>query len=520
MTATSEKVAATSSPPADDGEGTRLLSLHDELTLGGFMEVGDDYLRKDPSQTTAEDASSAPSPFALPSPEEAQRLPALLRLLSAARPLSSVPSLGLELVLGEDEGDDNASGDGDGGKRRREEEIREAIDPVIQQAVDRLEDRAALYSAAEGVEFVACQLAPRVTRKLSKVPSLVRGGDGGGSPPYADSAGWQTDALEVAASNPLTPSAPVSSSAPQSAAAGAAAAAKGGKKKKRRKGDSGAPVAPDEDGDEYEDDNDLSDVNLGELADDVPGNAAAAAGTEQTSRKRPPGRLRESIVLFGSEDSLESTATKTLSELALLVVQSLKTAPPTDCDYGVDGGGDGDDGAGNGGHKDRDDDEDDAAAGRGAATSKADTRGGGVGGQRGRRKDKNASGSGGNADGAEGNKVGVDTTTAEAPERNTSSSDVNTAASRLVIPIDDAILSEARRGGGGQQQQQSSSDDGGASKTSSSCAAVGAMIGCDLPSTVAALMHHVPVLRHSHVAVRNEMQLQAYWRKGTAGVSE
>ena len=73
-----------------------------------------------------------------PDEEEIARLPLFLRLLTQARPLSSVPF------------------------RNKPPHA----DQLIDEAVARLEDRAAMYSSAETVQTVACHLAPAVCRKF------------------------------------------------------------------------------------------------------------------------------------------------------------------------------------------------------------------------------------------------------------------------------------------------------------------------------------------------------------------
>lgn len=80
---------------------------------------------------------------------EMRRLPTLLRVLAAARPLSSVPAFGAL----ESNTDDHE-------------------DELLNEAVRRLESRAAIYSVAEGVEVTACHLAPAVCRKVSKLKPL------------------------------------------------------------------------------------------------------------------------------------------------------------------------------------------------------------------------------------------------------------------------------------------------------------------------------------------------------------
>lgn len=88
-----------------------------------------------------------------PTLEEMNRLPTLLRLLSSSRPLSSIPTF-------------------------RPQDEKEATpssgDRTIDHAVDRLEDRACIYTQAEGVEVVACHLAPAVCRGISRLPPLEK----------------------------------------------------------------------------------------------------------------------------------------------------------------------------------------------------------------------------------------------------------------------------------------------------------------------------------------------------------
>ncbi|GAX11511.1 hypothetical protein FisN_22Lh202 [Fistulifera solaris] len=110
---------------------TLKLSLHDGIALGE-IEMGL------PTQPT-------------PSAPEMRRLPTLLRILAAARPLSSVPAFDTTKHQENDSHND---------------------DKVLQEAVRRLEQRAAIYSIAEGVEVTAVHLAPAVCRKISKLKPL------------------------------------------------------------------------------------------------------------------------------------------------------------------------------------------------------------------------------------------------------------------------------------------------------------------------------------------------------------
>jgi len=215
------------------------LSLHDSLSLG--------------------EVETGLSTEIRPVVEEVHRLPALLRLLSSSRPLSSIPSF------------------------KPEDSIEESRDEVIEEAVQRLEDRAALYSVAEGVEVTACHLAPSVCRKISKLSPLEKDSNGV----------YKTEQLSVLTQNPVNPCF------------------------KRRKLSMGVPeqstsdyIQPDEaQPSEDENEDDISDVEMG----------------NDDQKRRRLSSERESYIP-ASEDSQEATVTKTLSELVSLVVQSLSTS--------------------------------------------------------------------------------------------------------------------------------------------------------------------------------------------------
>jgi hypothetical protein len=94
------------------------LSLHDALALGQYEEA-------------------LPATAASPDIAEVHRLPVLLRLLSASRPLASLPDL--KQIVTQDEEPTNTG----------------PVDDWLDDVVQRLEDRAALYSAAEEMEVLA-----------------------------------------------------------------------------------------------------------------------------------------------------------------------------------------------------------------------------------------------------------------------------------------------------------------------------------------------------------------------------
>jgi hypothetical protein len=86
--------------------------------------------------------------------EEIHRLPLFLRLLSAAQPLAAIPVL----------------------LPNREGSNKDVIstDPLLNSVVSKLEDVAATYSEAEGIDVLMAHHAPTVSRKLSKLPPLKR----------------------------------------------------------------------------------------------------------------------------------------------------------------------------------------------------------------------------------------------------------------------------------------------------------------------------------------------------------
>jgi hypothetical protein len=294
----------------------KALSLHDSISLGE-VELGLSCEHR-------------------PSEEEMRRLPLLLRLLSSSRPLSSIPTFPLPPIEGGG-GDGGANNGNDNEGTNDNDELvsskSDTTDDVIQQAVNRLEDRAALYSAAEGVEVVACHLAPYVCRKISRLAPLQRtkvkattGGSGSGAGATAKTAGggeFGTDELARLAANPVLASTSRSSSTATATA-------------KRQKMSSEA--SDDLQTDNLDEDEDMADVNSG--------GDATATQNANNKRRRASSAAHESVLAAGnSEDSQEATVTKTLSELALLVVQSLQsTATPRKEDNDGGGGGGGEEG--------------------------------------------------------------------------------------------------------------------------------------------------------------------------------
>lgn len=297
------------------------LDLHDALALGQYesaLAVG--------LSTTTDEGSSTPDnpPDEAPPAEDAtpttltemHRLPLLLRLLSASRPLSSLPNLTAEVdanepTLAAAEKTSPATED-------------DKADAWLDKVVQGLEDRAALYSAAEGVEVLAGHLAPHVCRKWSKLSALPR---------------QQVDAPHGAGG--LVVYDP--SSLEQAVYHG------GGKRRKLSETSFGGSSA--------DEGNVLSEYNTRMEGVEEDGEEEAAAAEEDAHRHKrrkqssslllpprpsisvtgvdatPPLRRQSTATLsereFAAEDSQQALATKSWTELALLVAQSLRQPLPS-----------------------------------------------------------------------------------------------------------------------------------------------------------------------------------------------
>lgn len=294
-------------------------SLHDLLALGQ-LEVA-----LAPEKRPSIDHDDHPERQT----DEIRRLPLLLRMLSASQPLSSIPSLKTDqpqhTVTSED-GED-------------------AVDPLVDQVVARLERVAASHAVAERVDASTSYHAPVTCRKISSLLPLKRD---------ANKLEWNTRDLASVAASPLGP--PL--------------------KKKRRERLAKMPA----DGEAMDEDNgDEDDVMSVDETMDAPLDQGIQTNEDPAA----------------SSDSQEAMTTKSLMEIAKLVVASLE---PTTT------------------HENKDEED---------------------------------------------------------------------GKSSLLLPVTtDSLLSEA-----------ASDLDGG-------CA--GAVGGFDFRASVAALMHHAPVLRHEHVAVRQK----------------
>ena len=334
----------TSSSSGDDPskEEPISLSLHDSLALGE-IEAGLLAQKQNRSEI-----------------DEIQRLPVLLRLLSSSRPLSSIPTFDTATEESESEVAANST----------------PIDELANEVVARLEDVAATYSVAEGVDVVACHLAPTICRNLSKLPPLKK---------RKRDCQWETNDLVVIGATPRSRQ----------------------NKKRRRDSDTQSLTRTDSADELNLETDDLSAEEAGGAggmsSDDDDKIAGSLHGGYSSSNRRYSRRASADAGITGSEDSQEEVVSKTLSDLSALVVASLEPI----------------------------------------------------------RADSN-------------DKAGEEGTTAFLRKGN------------LALAMDDSALSEPSRG----------------QMTTTTAESVGdVMTGSDLGATVAALMHHAPVLRHRHVAV-------------------
>lgn len=260
-----ESATSSSSPPVS-------MSLHDCLSLGE-IEAGltwrqtigcdqngnEDDKKNDDSRKQEEYLRS----------EEVQRLPYLLRLLSSTRPLASIHPF---VASKKEESDDRPPDAKDTSER----------DEYLDRIVDRLEDVAANYSVAGGIDVLTNHLAPAVAKNLSRLPSLKRSGDE-----------WKTQDLAAVARDPIAKRKRRRSSLAK-------------KRVKTEGGDTQNEDALGATSDEGDDDKDMMDIVMDETIDD----------------RRNSFHRRDSMIV-AAEDSQESTVIKTLSELASLVVASL-----------------------------------------------------------------------------------------------------------------------------------------------------------------------------------------------------
>jgi hypothetical protein len=221
-------------------------SLHDWLALGD-LEVA-----FDPEKRNEEDLDRRN--------DEIRRLPLLLRILSASQPLSSIPSIT----------QDTKSVEG-------------TTDPLVDDVVSRIEDVAATYSEAEGVDALTSHHAPSICRKISRLSPLKR---------EKRKRQWKIQDLASVAASPV-----------------------GGSPRKKRRQSSGGLLTVGEEIQANDNESENEEVSSDDdmSVEDDADNAAHG----QRSDTRVEARA-------ASADSQEAMTTRCLTEIASLVVASLE----------------------------------------------------------------------------------------------------------------------------------------------------------------------------------------------------
>ena len=224
---------------------------YEEPSLHDWLALGDLEVALAPEKRDEDDLDRRK--------DEIRHLPLLLRILSASQPLSSIPSI-----------------------IEQHTESVEGTDPLVDEVVSRLEDVAATYSAAEGVDALTSYHAPSICRKISRLPPLKR---------QKRKGQWKIQDLASVAASPV-----------------------GGSPRKKRRHSEGLSSAGDEilANDVENDDNDVSgddDMSVEDSAGD------AAQGQRSDTRVEAKA---------ASADSQEAMTTRCLTEIASLVVASLE----------------------------------------------------------------------------------------------------------------------------------------------------------------------------------------------------
>ena len=324
-----------------------MYKLHDSVALGNF-EQGLLRNRRRRCPTSRDDHNDDNNHNDNEEEEwqkaEVERLPLLLRILSQSRPLATSTtsvwtSLQKQKQQEQQENQDTQDELKNPDTKDDDQHSSDTYDSELERAVQRLEDRAAVYSVSESVEVVACHLSPFVCRKIAKLPPLHR---------TKTDHSWNTAPLMAVALNPSSSrfqQAPSQHQHNQRASGAASTQTKRAKTtpQQHHTSDAGATTG-DEDlslgdrDDEHEDqEEDDSDVELSQQPQDsrhclappprVPKRKSLSSlGSTITTTTTTGTGERESILLARgeAEDSQEAFCTKTLSELALVVAGYLQ----------------------------------------------------------------------------------------------------------------------------------------------------------------------------------------------------
>uniref|UniRef100_A0A7S4M5P6 Uncharacterized protein n=1 Tax=Odontella aurita TaxID=265563 RepID=A0A7S4M5P6_9STRA len=148
-------------------------STHNALSLGEIAEA----LTYTSRPFNGEGAAALVS--SLEEDLQALRLPSLLRILHAAQPLSSVPTLSTAERPGRDRGQGGVAGEADGcAVVKKDKRSSDPLSPLLDRTVAALESVAASHPSSEGVEAVSVHLAPEACRRIGRCRTLKRVDEG------------------------------------------------------------------------------------------------------------------------------------------------------------------------------------------------------------------------------------------------------------------------------------------------------------------------------------------------------
>ena len=483
-----DDTAAAAATDLPDGVG-----LHDLLSLGAIREAlllssGRLPASSAGSENDDKNETSGGTSKRL-TDEEARRLPLLLRLLSASRPLSSRPAIGPT--------NDNEEEAEDGGSAATSTPPKSSSE--ADQVVPLLEQVAAYHPQAELIEIILgggggsksssggsnTSAAGSATKFIGRVPALTRkptsttssnsNGLKGGHKML--SREWDTKYLKAALAGKLV------------GGSSAAASSKPGSKK-RRVSDLMADDAADGNGEEgqnksgksdeiatSDDDDDDGDIAMDTTTDQAvdhlvmpPDGKRAKTGHTDTAHALPvSSSFLASAHAAAAQDTTEATVSRTLREVTTLVLASIE--PPILVDLGHYMGGI--EGASS------------AADGVTPASSVV----GDEDQKDGKCKTTTASDAGGEEEAAadgEGDVGGESTR-------------VKTAPVFIKLEPDSLLAEESFGGPTTSSDDHGEEDEEGKSKSTGALHGYGA--GSELKATIASLLQHTPALRYRHVAV-------------------
>ena len=476
--ATTEAAAAPAAAADDLPDG---VGLHDLLSLGAIREALLLSSGRLPG-TSAGDENNGQNEGGGKrlADEEARRLPLLLRLLSASRPLSSLPTIESAPTTCAE-----ADNDGSAGSAAKSSSEADLVVPLLEQV-------AAYHPQAELIEIILgggggssstshSSAASNATKFIGHVPTLTR------KPVSTEHSGlkgnkmlsreWDTTYLKAALAGKLV---------------GASGASSKSGSKKRRISDLMADGADDDDdggdntksgrSDEIatsdDDDEDGDAVMTNATADQpldhramLPDGKKAKTGNGTGDALAISSSFLASAHEAAAQDTTEATVSRTLKELTTLVLASIE--PPMVVDLGhFMGGTKGANSAADGM---------DGVTSASSAIGEDEKEGG---------KTTNASDADGGEEEAAGDGDG---------DVGGESSKVKTAPVFIKLEPDSLFAEESFGDQATSSDDHGEEDEEGKSKSTGALHGYGA--GSELKATIASLLQHTPALRYRHIAV-------------------